>query len=152
MKRPTYPLPVLICVFSLSFLSPVWASTPPPSATDLIANGTRLLEQGKLEPAQQAFAAAVKADPRSVDAHMKLAGVNLVQNNFTAAIALYKQAIALNPNNARAFIGMGIAYLHSGDKSMSRALFEEALRLEPKRREQLAPILAKLDEAVNPAR
>jgi cytochrome c-type biogenesis protein CcmH/NrfG len=144
MKPHTRLLLALVSVFSLSALSPVWASAAPGGAADLIADGMRLLEQGKLEPAQKAFEAAVRADPRSVDATMKLAGVNIAQNNFTAAIALYKRAIALNPNNAKAFIGMGIAYLHSGDKSMSRALFEEALRLEPGRKDQLAPIMAKL--------
>jgi len=109
-----------------------------------LANGTRLLEQGKLEPARKAFEAAASADPRSVDALMKLAGVNLAQNHFSAAITLYKRAIGLDPNNAKAFIGLGIAYLHSGDKTLTRAALEEALRLEPRRKEQLAPIIASL--------
>jgi tetratricopeptide (TPR) repeat protein len=137
----------LLCALSLTTA----VAAAPDSAAALIAKGSRLLEQGKLEPARKAFAAAVKVDPRSVDARMKLAGVNIAQNDFTAAIPLYKQAIALNPNNAKAFIGMGIAYLHSGDNSMSRALFEEAMRLEPQRKEQLAPILAHLDEGESSA-
>ena len=131
---------VLLCVLSLN--ATAVASN---SAVELIADGTRLLEQGKLEPARTAFEAAAKADPRSVAAYMKLAGVNIAQNNFSAAIAIYKQAIGLDPNNAKAFIGLGIAYLHSGDKSLTRAALEEAMRLEPGRKTQLAPIIATLN-------
>ena len=131
---------VLLCVLSLN--ATAVASN---SAVELIADGTRLLEQGKLEPARTAFEAAAKADPRSVAAYMKLGGVNIAQNNFSAAIAIYKHAIGLDPNNAKAFIGLGIAYLHSGDKSLTRAALEEAIRLEPARNTLLAPIIAKLN-------
>lgn len=145
MKRLTrLSLVALFCALSLN------AVAAPNGAAELIANGTRLLEQGKLEPAQKAFEAAVKADPRSVDANMKLAGVNIAQNNFGAAIGIYKQVIGLDPNNAKAFIGLGIAYLHSGDKSLTRAALQEALRIEPKRKDQLAPVMAMLDEALKP--
>lgn len=140
MKPLTRLSVALLCALSLNTA----IAAVPNSATDLIADGTRLLEQGKLEPAQKAFEAAVKVDPRSVAAYMKLAGVNIAQNKFNAAIAIYKQAIALDPNNAKAFIGLGIAYLHSGDKPLTRAALEEALRLEPGRKDQLAPIMAKL--------
>ena len=130
----------LLCI--LSFNSTAVASN---TATELIADGTRLLEQGKLEPAREALEAATKADPRSVEAYMKLGGVNIAQNNFSAAIAIYQHAIGLDPNNAKAFIGLGIAYLHSGDKSLTRAALDEAIRLEPGRRTQLAPIIAELN-------
>jgi len=131
---------VLLCI--LSFDAAAVASD---SAADLIASGTRLFEQGKLEPAREAFEAATKADPRSVEAHMRLAGVNIAQYNFSAAIAVYRQAIGLEPNNAKAFIGLGIAYLHGGNNSLARAAFEEAIRLEPRRATQLAPIITKLN-------
>jgi Flp pilus assembly protein TadD len=81
---------------------------------------------------------------------MKLAGVYIAQNNFTAATRTYQQVIGLDPTNAKAFIGLGIAYLHSGDKALTRAALEEALRLEPQRKEQLTPILSQLDESAKP--
>jgi Tfp pilus assembly protein PilF len=144
MKFPT--LLALLSAACLGALNPVWASAAPASASEWIADGTKLLEQGKLAPAQKAFEAATKADPRSVDAYMKLAGTQIAQNNFTAAIGIYQKTIGLDPNNAKAFIGLGIAYLHSGDKALTRAAFEEAMRIEPKRRAQLDPILTQLDE------
>lgn len=130
----------LLCVLNLNV-----TAVASDGATELIAAGTRLLEQGKLEPAREALEAATKADPYSVAAYMKLGGVNIAQNNFSAAISAYKHAIGLDPNNAKAFIGLGIAYLHSGNKSLTRAALEEAMRLEPGRKTQLAPIIARLN-------
>jgi hypothetical protein len=39
-----------------------------------------------------------------------------------------KEAIALDANNANAFVGMAIAYLHSGRHPLARAALEEAKR------------------------
>lgn len=124
------------------------ATAAPAEAVERIAEGRQLLEKGQLPPARAAFEAATRADPRSVDAHLRLAGVHIAMNDFVAAIDVYKQAIGLDPHNAKAFIGLGIAYLHSGDKSLTRAALQEALRIEPGRSAQLAPILAQLDESL----
>jgi Tfp pilus assembly protein PilF len=148
MKNPTKYLCALGLAASL-VMSGSWAATTG-NAESLMASGTKLLEQGKLEPAQKAYESAVKADPRSVEARMKLAGVFVAQNNFTAATRTYQQVIGLDPTNAKAFIGLGISYLHSGDKDLTRAALEEAIRLEPRRKEQLEPILSMLDESAKP--
>ncbi len=76
---------------------------------------------------------------------MRLAGLLLSRNNYSASTKEYQRLIGLDPKNAKAWIGLGIAYLHSGDKSMTRAAWEEAMRLEPARQQQLAPLLARLD-------
>ena len=120
----------------------------PSGSAELIAKGDRLAAEGKLEPAQKAYETALKADPRSIDAYMKVAGTQLARNDFTAAIESYKNVIGLDPTNAKAFIGLGIAYMHSGDKSLTKAALEEALRLEPQRKAQLAPIMSMLDESL----
>jgi len=76
---------------------------------------------------------------------MRLAGAFVAQGNFSSAIGVYQQAIGLDPNNAKAFIGLGIAYLHGGNKPLARAALQEAIRLEPGRETQLAPVIAALD-------
>jgi Tfp pilus assembly protein PilF len=134
------------CMATSLCVGPV-AAAGPSGAAQLIAKGDQLATQGKLADAQKSYETALKADPRSVDAYMKVAGVQIAQNDFGAAIKTYKDVIGLDPNNAKAFIGLGIAYLHSGDKSLTKAALEEALRLEPKRKEQLGPIMAMLDES-----
>jgi len=76
---------------------------------------------------------------------MKLAGLYIARSDYSAGTREYQRAIGLDPKNARAWIGLGIAYLHSGDKGMTRAAWEEAIRLEPARKQQLAPLIAQLD-------
>ena len=113
--------------------------------SSLLAQAYQAWSQGHLDQAQQLYEKAVKADPNSVEGHMKLAGLHLSRNNFSACIKEYQRVIGLDPKNAKAFIGLGLAYMHSGDKSLTRAAWEEALRLDPSRKEQLAPLLAKLE-------
>ena len=122
------------------------------ATTAAIEKGNRLWEEGKLEEAQQRFEEAVKADPKSIDALMKLAGIQVTRLSYSSAIQTYRNVIGLDPNNARAWMGMGMCYLHSGSREMARAAFEEALRAEPGRKAQLEPVLAQLDEKIEAKR
>ena len=96
--------------------------------------------------AQQAFEAAVKAEPASVPARLRLAGFQLSQQQMEACIANYKQVIGQEPKNSKAWIGLGMAFLHISQPENARAAFDEAIRADPSRKEQLALLLAKLDE------
>lgn len=116
------------------------------SAAPLLAQGYQEWSKGHLDKAQKLYEKAVQLEPGSVEAHMKLAGLLLSGNNFTASIKEYQRVIGLDPKNAKAFIGLAIAYMHSGDKGLTRAALNEALRLEPARKDQLAPLLAQLDK------
>ena|ERR1700690_2053662 len=115
------------------------------AASPLLAQAYQQWSAGHLAQAQQTYEQAIKADPRSVEAHMKLAGLYITRKDYSASTTQYKRAIGLDPKNAKAWIGLGIACLHSGDKSMTRAAWEEAVRLDPARKQQLAPLLGKLD-------
>lgn len=115
------------------------------STASLLAQGYQQWSSGHLDQAQHTYERAIKADPRSVEPRMKLAGLYMTRKDYSAATTQYQRAIGLDPKNAKAWMGLGIAYLHNGDKSMTRAAWEEALRLEPARKQQLAPLLAKLD-------
>jgi Tfp pilus assembly protein PilF len=119
------------------------------SASSMISHGYQEWAAGHPDKAQELFERAVKTEPNSVEAHMKLAGLLLSSNNFGASVKEYQRVIGLDPNNAKAFIGLAISYMHSGDKSLTRAALNEALRIEPSRKQQLAPLLAQLD-AENP--
>jgi tetratricopeptide (TPR) repeat protein len=111
----------------------------------LLAQGYQQWSAGHLDQAQHSYEQAVNSNPRSMDAHMKLAGLYIARKDYSASAKQYQRAIGLDPKNAKAWMGLGIAYLHSGDKSLTRAAWQEALRLEPARKPQLAPLLAKLD-------
>lgn len=110
----------------------------------LLVQGDQQWAAGKLDLAQKTFEQAVVAEPRSVSAHMKLAGLQLSRQDFKACIETYQKTIGLDAKNAKAWLGLGFAYLHTGKNDLSRAAFNEAIRVDPRNKEKLAPVLAKL--------
>jgi len=113
-----------------------WASAATESA--LVAQGDKQWTEGQLDNARKSFEKAVADNPRSIEAHMKLGGLLLSRQNYSDAIQTYQNTISLDGNNAKAWIGLGMAYLHVGSKELSRAAFNEAIRIEPGRKAQLA--------------
>ena len=111
---------------------------------DLIQQGDQQWAAGQLDAAQSTFEQAVQAEPRSVKAHMKLAGLQLSRQEFAACIATYQRTIGLDANNAKAWLGLGFAYLHTGQNALSLAAFNEAIRIEPGHKVKLESILVKL--------
>ena len=120
-----------------------WAAQAP-VPPDLLAQGEQHWAAGELDQAQESFKQALKAEPRSVNAHMKLAGLQLSRQQFAACIDTYQGAIGLDANNARAWLGLGFAYLHTGQDALAMAAFNQAVRADPSTKEKLAPVLAKL--------
>ncbi|MEI7613597.1 MAG: tetratricopeptide repeat protein [Betaproteobacteria bacterium] len=106
----------------------------------LVAQGDRQWAEGQLDNARKSFEKAVADNPRSVEAHMKLGGLMLSRQQYSDAIQTYQKTISLDGNNARAWIGLGMAYLHIGNKELSRAAFNEAIRIEPARKAKLAKL------------
>jgi Tfp pilus assembly protein PilF len=149
MKLSNYLRPALILM--AAFCVNVGAQTSGTTKAT-IEQGNRLWEGGKLEEAQKRFEEAVKADPKSIDALMKLAGIQLTRLNYSAANLTYRDVLAIDPKNAKAWMGMGMCYLHSGSREMARAAFEEALRADPSRKQQLEPVLAELDTKIEAQR
>jgi Tfp pilus assembly protein PilF len=109
-------------------------------ASSMIAQGDKQWAEGKLDDARNSFELAVAANPGATDAPMKLAGLFLASGKYSNAIQTYQKAIGLDAKNARVWIGLGMAYLHTGQKALSQAAFEEAIRLEPSRKSQLAKL------------
>jgi Tfp pilus assembly protein PilF len=128
-------------LLSLSYVGSAQAD----ATSSLLAKGYEQWSAGHLDKAQHLYESAVKAAPTSVEAHMRLAGLYLTGKDYGASTKQYQRAISLDPKNAKAWIGLGISYLHSGDKNLTRAAWEEAIRVEPARKAQLAPLVAKLD-------
>lgn len=117
------------------------------ATSGLIAKGDKQWGAGNLDGAQATFAQAVKAEPLSIEVQFKLGGVQLSRNDFAAAIQTYQQIIGIDAKNVRAWLGLGISYMHTGEKELSRAAFEEVVRLEPQRKEALSAVLTKLSQA-----
>ncbi|HTY98599.1 MAG TPA: tetratricopeptide repeat protein [Rhodocyclaceae bacterium] len=114
-------------------------------AAGLIAEADNYWAAGRLEEAQQSFEAAVAAEPDSAAPLLRLAGFHLSQMHGGASIAGYQRAIGLEPRNTRAWLGLGLAYLHGGRKDLARASFDEAIRIDPQQKERLAGLVGGLE-------
>jgi cytochrome c-type biogenesis protein CcmH/NrfG len=75
---------------------------------------------------------------------MKLAGLQLYRQDFAASIQTYQTTISLDAKNAKAWLGLGFSYLHTGKNDLSLAAFQEAIKVEPANKDKLATVLAKL--------
>ncbi|MGE5386289.1 MAG: tetratricopeptide repeat protein [Betaproteobacteria bacterium] len=113
-------------------------------ATDLLAQADKHWAEGRLEPAQKAFEAAVAAEPAATEPRLRLAGFQLSRQQMAAAIANYQRVLGTEPKNAKAWMGMGLAYLHTGKQDLALAAFDEAMRYEPRYVEKVKPLVAKL--------
>lgn len=112
-----------------------------PTEAALIAQGDKHWAAARLDDAARSFEQAVAANPTSVAAHMKLAGLQLSRQDYNRAAETYKRTISLDAKNSKAWIGLGFAYRHTSRSELARAAFEEAARLDPSRKPQLAPLL-----------
>ena len=135
-------LALLACAALTSLGGASWAQAA--ASQPLLAQGDTLWAAGKPELAQKSYEAAVAAQPESVEARMKLGGLQLSQHDFISATEIYKQAIGLNANNAKAWLGLGFSYLHSDRKDLSLAAFKEAIRIDPGYKDRLATLMVKL--------
>jgi Flp pilus assembly protein TadD len=118
---------------------------PAPDAKALIAASEAELAQGKADEAVATLERAVAADPKSSQAHTRLGGARLMRQEYSAAIQDFRNALAADPTNADAFVGMAVAYLHSGDQALARAALEEARRLAPAKGPEIDRVLGYLD-------
>lgn len=130
------------CAAALSVLA-LW-SAQAAMRVDLVAQGDQQWAAGQLDQAQASFERAVRSEPKSLKAHMKLAGLQLSRQDFKASIPTYQAAIGLDANNDKAWLGIAFAYLHTGQDALAAAAFDSAIRINPSNRDKLAPVLDKL--------
>jgi cytochrome c-type biogenesis protein CcmH/NrfG len=123
-----------------------WASVQAGDVDALIAAGESKLKSGEIDAAIVDLRQAVAVDPASSRAQTRLGGALLLKQQNAAAIDAFRAAITLSANNADAFIGMAIAYLHSGDDALARAALEEAKRIDPTRAAKIDELIASIDQ------
>ncbi len=99
-------------------------------------------ELGDLSAAARAFGTARQLDKKFFEAHMNYAAVNLQFRGFAQAEEAYRQALAMNPNDYEAVLGLALAVRgqindSNYDKNLKEAdsLLEKAKSLQPNRPE-----------------
>lgn len=136
-------------LLSLS-VSTLMAST----SDDLLQQADTAWAAGELETAEQNFKEAV-ASAGNGEAELRLGGFYVSQNRLDEAVTSFQSALTKGlptpKQQSRAFIGMGIAYLHSGKSSLARAAFDEAATIDPSRAEEIEKLLAEMDKRDKPS-
>lgn len=114
--------------------------------------GLNLAERGDIRGALAAYKAAVEANPEWAEAHARLGGMQLISQHYADAVQSFQAAIRLGGEGARAFVGMGMAYLHMGQYQAARAALLEAKAHGVRRSEDVDQVLVWLDRRSHPAR
>ena len=111
-----------------------------------LAQAERLAGQGQIEAALAVYRQLSDREPGSARLHARVGGMLLLKQEYAAAVDSFQTAIGLDPeNNAEAFIGLGIAYVHLGHYGPARAALSEARRLKPRMAADLDQLVAWLD-------
>ena len=127
-------------------LAPITASTAGATDGSLIERGNQQWAAGRLDDARKSFEQATAESPRSGEAYAKLAGLQLSMRDYPGAIRSYQQVISLDSHNAKAWVGLGLAYLHGGQRELARAAFDEAQRVDASLKPKLATLVQQLDQ------
>jgi len=93
--------------------------------------GKAHLENRNSAGALEAFAAAVKLEPRSAPALRNLARAQLLANQNAEAIQLLTRARSFEKNSAATAYLLGLAHAHESQFELAIPFFEEAVRLDP---------------------
>lgn len=103
----------------------------PVTAEDYVLRAGDLVDRGDHDGAIVAFDAALKIDPRNVDALARRGFTHILQGNFDAAASDLKAATVLDPDDFYALRGR--AYLAQQQKRYSEALqfYNRALKVDP---------------------
>ncbi|OQX43245.1 MAG: hypothetical protein B0D88_04880 [Candidatus Sedimenticola endophacoides] len=125
----------------LLFTLTAHAGAPPPA--DAIAEAMQLYAQAlpmainspqrarHLRQSEAILKQVIREHPSSLDAHRKLLGVYLLQQDYGNAIPTMQRAITLSPEDPKLFIGLAFLYEHSGALEYARAMLAQALELDP---------------------
>lgn len=93
--------------------------------------GIALQRLGKLDHADKAISRAIKIDGRQADYHANRSVVRCGQQNFDAAVADAKAALALAPRHLGALCNLGLAYLGAERYVAAVDAFVNAVRIAP---------------------
>jgi tetratricopeptide (TPR) repeat protein len=109
------------------------AKLAPGSITPMLRCGEMHCGMGRYEKAKEEFtrAAGLAGKRGSDDAHIGLGDVACAQQEYGDAIAHYRKATEINPDNAIAYYKLGGIYRHLGDAAGAERCFREATRIAP---------------------
>jgi len=108
-------------------LVPDAALTPQGRGKLLAARGSTLLAQKKPEAAEKEFAAALAADPKSVEAFTGRAGLAVARGDLPSAREALTEALGIDEHFAPAWRLLGMIEFHDGHNDAAEVAFTKAI-------------------------
>jgi tetratricopeptide (TPR) repeat protein len=90
-----------------------------------------LEQDGKNAEAEAAWRAFLKAQPENSEAYAHLGFLEARQEHYTQAVALYREALALNPGMPGLRLNLGLSLFKAGDLKPAIQIFELLIKSQP---------------------
>ena len=130
MRIRTVPslLAFILFVFPLPSLS---AAEGEGNALRLLwEEGQRLYGEGNVAAAEETFQRALKLDPDQPRTWNYLGGIYFRQEDFNGALMHFKQALMLNPGDARACNNIATTYDHLGEHEKAKTFYIRTIKID----------------------
>lgn len=102
-----------------------------PTSIELFTKARRYREEGRFEEAADVVARGLALDARSVVGHLLAAHLHLVFRRVAAAAEDFERALALDPEQPRALLGLARIAFENGESGRCRELLSRALDRYP---------------------
>ncbi len=99
------------------------------SIQQYLTDGEKAMAAGEFDRALDVFKQAEKTGLQAETVQHRLASVYLLKADYKNGIVHFQKLAGLNPENAKAFIGMALCYLHLGQYGLAEAALKEARQL-----------------------
>ena len=144
LRRRRIALCRALLILFVSFSASVAGAQVLPATPSVpsIREAAAALADGDLQRADNDLHAILRATPLDVHALNLLAIVRVQQKRETDAEALFKQAIALQPDFAGAQAGLGLLYAQMGKDDLAIPPLRAALKLDPGRKDVQAVLIS----------
>ena len=98
---------------------------------EILAQGTRLHQAGRLAEAERAYRQILASDPRHPHALHQLGMLAMQARQFPAAVELISQAVRSDRTQAAFYANLGEAYRHSGKLPEALETYRKSLQVNP---------------------
>ncbi|MEE2787808.1 MAG: tetratricopeptide repeat protein [Myxococcota bacterium] len=101
----------------------------------LMADGSRLLERGRVSAAKTKFESAAKLRPKAPEPHANLGWCAIETKAYANAIRSFKKSLILQPRFSDGLFGLGYAYEKKGRSKDAAAAYRRYLQHYPRGKE-----------------
>ena len=123
--------PVGAAALAVVSLAAVASVVTPWLADRSVRNADAALERGELEDARDAARRARSLDPLAVEPLLARARVEEAAGNEEAALAVYRDAVEVQPENPVPWLELGLYEFHLGDRCSAYVHLNQAYTLDP---------------------